>query len=73
MRVELSEQSFNLVKSILSYTYVELNIQKERDELLPLRKRHVCDTAELVKTALNEIGVKVLPTKIDLDKEGNLK
>lgn len=73
MRLDVSEKSFNIIKHLLSCTYVELNYRKEKHKNLPWENRSITDTAEVVKTALSEIGVKVTPTKIELDKEGNFK
>lgn len=73
MKLEISQQSFNIVKYLLSNTYLELMHQRDKEAELPFKKRFVSDTAELVREALKEIGVKVSPTRIDLDKEGNFK
>lgn len=73
MKLEISQESFNIVKLLLTQTYVELNNQIGKREGLPFHNRLTSDTANRIKTALKEIGIEVMPTKIELDKEGNFK
>lgn len=73
MKIEISQQSFDVVKSLLSNAYLELMHQRDKELELPFKKRFVSDTAELVREALKEIGIKVSPTRAELDKEGNFK
>ena len=67
MRVELSQESFNIVKLLLTQTYIELNHQIGKREGVPFHNRLTSDTASLIKTALKEIGIEAMPTKIEVD------
>lgn len=73
MKLEISQQSFSIVKYLLSNTYLELIHQRDREKSLPFKNKQISDTAEIIRCALKEIGITVSPTRTELDKEGNFK
>lgn len=73
MKLDISEKSFDIVKHLLSNTYVELAYQRDREDNSPVINKKISDTAELIRVALKEMGILVNPAKAELDKEGNFK
>jgi hypothetical protein len=67
MRLEVSQKSFDIMKSILSGMYLELIYQRDHIKELSYKRKDLSDTAELVRDALKEIGVIVSPTKNDVE------
>ncbi len=73
MKLEVSQKSFDIVKCLLSNAYIELLSQRKKEANMQSVNKKISDTAELIRSALKEIGVFVSPTHAELDKEGNFK